>query len=82
MKNGPHICYNSAKSYVGKNVNLHLKGGNTLNNVTLEGIEKKLLLIRGNKSKSKTQFIPIFEVERISIVPIWAQLAAGGFLDG
>lgn len=74
MKHGPHICYHSAKSYLGKNVNLHLKGGNTLINVALEGIENKRLLIRGNKPKSQTQFIPIFEVERISIVPIGAQL--------
>ena len=74
MKHGPHISLNSAKSYVGKNVNLHLKGGNTLINVTLEGIENNLLLVRGNKPKSKTQFIPLTEVERISVVPVWAQM--------
>ena len=74
MKNGPHICFNSAKSYVGKNVNLHLKGSHTLINVALEGIEKKFLLIRINKPKSKTEFIPLTEVERISIVSIWAQM--------
>ena len=74
MKHGPHICYHSAKSYVGKNVNLHLKGGNTLINVAIEGIENKRLLIRGNKPKSKTEFIPLYEVERISVVPIWAQM--------
>src|SRR5660398_268471 len=66
LKNGPHICYNSAKSYVGKNVNLHLKGGNTLINVTLEGIEKKLLLIRGNKSLSLIHISEPTRLRRIS----------------
>ena len=35
------FCLNSAKSFVGKRVNLHLKDGNVLVNVLLERIENK-----------------------------------------
>jgi hypothetical protein len=34
------FCVNSAKSYIGKNVNLHLKDGAVIINVQLTGIHK------------------------------------------
>jgi len=34
------FCANSAKSYIGRNVNLHLKDGAVIINVLLTGIQK------------------------------------------
>ncbi|MGB9914375.1 MAG: hypothetical protein ACPLIG_00350 [Candidatus Bathyarchaeales archaeon] len=37
------FCLNSAKSFIGKNVNLHLKDGTVIINVQLTGIRKSEL---------------------------------------
>jgi len=63
---------NSAKSYVGKRVNLHLKDGSCLVNVLVEAIEdKRFARYRGASSRSRlvalkdvsyAQDVPVLEV--------------------
>ena len=78
MKHGPHICYHSAKSYVGKFVNVHMKDGTVLINVQLEGIENKDLLVRGNKLRAQSRHVALFNVIQITDVPIGAQMLKEG----
>jgi len=66
------FCLNSAKSYVGKRVNLHLKDGAVLVNVHLEAIEDKHFVRVGCSSKS--QLVSLREVFYAQIVPIEALL--------
>ena len=63
---------NSAKSYIGKNVNLHLKDGSVIVNVHLKSIKK------GNFRKSNfIEYIPFGKTETIC-VPLrnvaWAEM--------
>ena len=61
---------NSAKSFIGKNVNLHLTDGITLINVKLEKIENRLLVVRGDKPRARLLFVPLSEVSEITVVEI------------
>jgi hypothetical protein len=38
---------NCARSYIGKNVNLHLKDGSTIINVKVKSLENKILICEG-----------------------------------
>jgi len=63
---------NCAKSYIGKNVNLHLKDGSVIINVHLKGIKKT------NFGKSNlVQYIP-YKNRRQTSIPLrsvaWAEL--------
>lgn len=62
---------NSAKSYIGKNVNLHLKDGAVIINVQLTGIHK------GAGKNSLVEYIP-FGNRRSARIPLrnvaWAEL--------
>lgn len=44
-----NFSINSAKSFIGKNVNLHLKDGSVIINVQLTGIQKGSNLGKGNQ---------------------------------
>ena len=62
---------NSARSYIGRNVNLHLKDGAVIVNVQLTAIRK------GSGKNSQIQFIP-YGNRRTTSVPLksvaWAEL--------
>lgn len=57
---GQHICLNSAKSFVGKNVNLHLVDGSVVINVFLKAISEKRFLVI--KVAGKTKFVLLSDV--------------------
>lgn len=65
------FCLNSAKSYVGKRVNLHLKDGAVLVNVLFEGIEEKRLL-RYVGGFGQSRLVSLREVSYAKVVPIEA----------
>ena len=66
-----NFCLNSAKSFVGKNVNLHLKDGSVIVNVQLTGIR------RGNFGKGNfVEYVPYgnYKIGKISLRNIaWAE---------
>ena len=70
---------NSAKSFIGKNVNLHLKDGAVIVNVQLTSIRKKEL----GKGKL-VEYIP-FRDRKVSLIPLrsiaWAELLNTDFLE-
>ena len=74
-----HYSLNSAKSYIGKQVNIRLKNGDVLLNVKLEGIENRLLLIHANKPRAKTVYQPLNEVAEFVDVAFEAKLLQEGF---
>ncbi len=63
---------NSAKSYIGKNVNLHLKDGSVIINVHLKGIKKNSF----GKS-NLVQYIP-YKNRKLTCIPLrnvaWAEM--------
>ena len=63
---------NSAKSFLGKNVNLHLKDGAVIVNVQLINIKK------GEYGKRKLVEYAVFGKRKLSIIPLrniaWAEL--------
>ena len=63
---------NSAKSFIGKNVNLHLKDGAVIVNVQLINIKK------GEYGKRKLVEYAVFGKRKLSIIPLrniaWAEL--------
>ena len=69
-----NFCFNSAKTYIGKNVNLHLKDGAVIVNVHLIGIKKaeigKTNLLEyttfGNLSREKIPLKNIAYAERLN----------------
>lgn len=73
------FCLNSAKSYIGKNVNLHLKDGSVIVNVYLKGIRK------ANIGKSNfVEYIPYGKTKIVS-VPLrniaWAEMLNMNFVQ-
>jgi len=66
-----NFCLNSAKSFVGKNVNLHLKDGSVIVNVRLTGIR------RGDFGKGNfVEYVPYgnYKIGKISLRNIaWAE---------
>ena len=62
---------NSAKSYIGKNVNLHLKDGAVIINVQLTGIHK------GSGKKNLIEYTP-YKNRRTTRIPLrniaWAEM--------
>jgi hypothetical protein len=74
-----HYSLNSAKSYIGKQVNIRLLNGEVLVNVKLEGIENRLLCIHANKPRAKTVYQPLDEVAEFVDVAFEAKLLGEGF---
>ncbi|MGA3059807.1 MAG: hypothetical protein ABSD92_05500 [Candidatus Bathyarchaeia archaeon] len=72
-----NFSINSAKSYIGKNVNLHLKDGAVIINVQLKGIRKdsgkNSLIEYAPDRKHRTTRIPLRNVA-------WAELLNSNFL--
>ena len=71
---------NSAKSFIGKNVNLHLKDGAVIVNVHLVGIRK------GEVGKARLlEYMPYGRNEKISRIPLrfvaWAELLNLSLMD-
>jgi hypothetical protein len=67
-----NLSLNSAKSYLGKNVNLHLKDGSVIVNVQLTGIR------RSDFGKGTfVEYVP-FRNRRVACVPLrnvaWAEM--------
>jgi hypothetical protein len=67
-----NFCLNSAKSFLGKNVNLHLKDGSVIINVHLTGIRK------GDFGKGNfVEYVP-YGNRKIGKIPLrsiaWAEL--------
>jgi len=69
-----NFCFNSAKTYLGKNVNLHLKDGAVLVNVRLMAIKKaelgKMNLLEytsfGNSRREKIPLRSIAYAEKLN----------------
>jgi hypothetical protein len=74
-----NFSLNSAKSFLGKNVNLHLKDGSVIINVQLTGIRK------GNFGKGNfVEYVPYGnrKIGKISLRTIaWAELLNLAFLQ-
>jgi hypothetical protein len=72
-----NFSVNSAKSYIGKNVNLHLKDGAVIINVQLIGIRK------GSGKNSLIEYTPDRN-RRTTRIPLrnvaWAELLNSNFL--
>ena len=72
-----NFSVNSAKSYIGKNVNLHLKDGDVIINVQLIGIRK------GSGKNSLIEYTPDRN-RRTTRIPLrnvaWAELLNSNFL--
>ena len=72
-----NFSVNSAKSYIGKNVNLHLKDGAVIINVQLIGIHK------GSGKNSLIEYTPDGN-RRATRIPLrnvaWAELLNSNFL--
>ena len=72
-----NFSINSAKSYIGKNVNLHLKDGAVIINVQLIGIRK------GSGKNSLIEYTPDRN-RRTTRIPLrnvaWAELLNSNFL--
>ena len=72
-----NFSVNSAKSYIGKNVNLHLKDGAVIINVQLIGIHK------GSGKNSLIEYTPDRN-RRTTRIPLrnvaWAELLNSNFL--
>jgi hypothetical protein len=68
-----NFSLNSAKSFLGKNVNLHLKDGSVIINVQLKGIQKGGNLGKGNL----VEYIP-YGNQKLSCIPMrniaWAEM--------
>jgi hypothetical protein len=64
---------NSAKSYVGKRVNLHLRDGTVLVNVRVEAIEDKRF-VRYVGGKHQSRLVSLRNVSYAQIVSLEAQL--------
>ena len=58
-----NFSINSAKSYIGKNVNLHLKDGAVIVNVQLTGIHK------GTGKNSLVEYMP-YHNSRVTLIPL------------
>jgi hypothetical protein len=67
-----HFSLNSAKSFLGKNVNLHLKDGAVIVNVLLVNIKK------GEYGKRKLVEYSVYGKRKVGIIPLrkiaWAEL--------
>ncbi|MCW4006100.1 MAG: hypothetical protein NWF04_05845 [Candidatus Bathyarchaeota archaeon] len=68
-----HFSLNSAKSFLGRNVNLHLKDGSVIINVQLKGIRKGSNLGKGKQ----LEYLP-YRNRQLSCVPLrtiaWAEI--------
>lgn len=68
-----NFSLNSAKSFLGKNVNLHLKDGSVIINVQLKGIQKGGNLGKGNL----VEYIP-YRNQKLARIPMrnvaWAEM--------
>ena len=68
-----NFSLNSAKSFLGKNVNLHLKDGSVIINVQLKGIQKGGNLGKGNL----VEYIP-YRNQKLARIPmrniVWAEM--------
>ncbi len=68
-----NFSLNSAKSFIGKNVNLHLKDGSVIINVQLKSIQKGGNLGKGNL----VEYIP-YRNQKLSRIPMrnvaWAEM--------
>ena len=73
MKNMENFSINSAKSFLGKHVNLHLKDGSVIVNVHLKSIQKGGTLGKGNQ----VTYSP-YGNQKLSRMPLrsvaWAEL--------
>ena len=74
MPKPQRIVLNSAKSFIGKSINLHFSDGDVLVNVFLEGIENKSLLVRDNKRRGRTRYVPLCKLVQITTVPLVAKM--------
>ena len=67
-----YFSLNSAKSFLGKNVNLHLKDGAVIVNVQLINIKK------GEYGKRKLVEYTVYGKRKLSVIPLrniaWAEL--------
>lgn len=74
-----NFSLNSAKSYIGKNVNLHMKDGSVIVNVFLKGIKKS------NLGKNNILEYCPFRNKKIISIPLrniaWAEMLNMNFLN-